>query len=81
MYILVQTAILSWNSSFNIVLSFAIPLLDWFVIGAVMMVDPDNPLVSPTKTTQDQIDRFEYNGRLKHYTKSTLGWLHLIWTN
>ncbi|XP_074622767.1 integrin alpha-9-like isoform X2 [Acropora palmata] len=30
--------------------------------GAVMMVDPDNPLVSPTKTTQDQIDRFEYNG-------------------
>jgi len=26
------------------------------------MVDPDNPLVSPTKTTQDQIDRFEYNG-------------------
>ena len=38
-----------------------------------MMVDPDNPLVSTTKTTQDQIDRFEYNGRLKHYTKSTLG--------
>ncbi|KAK2570113.1 Integrin alpha-9, partial [Acropora cervicornis] len=30
--------------------------------SAVMMVDPDNPLVSPTKTTQDQIDRFEYNG-------------------
>ncbi|XP_067022704.1 integrin alpha-9-like isoform X2 [Acropora muricata] len=30
--------------------------------GAVMMVDPDNPSATPTKTTQDQIDRFEYNG-------------------
>ena len=42
-----------------------------------MMVDPDNPPSNPgdnpPKTTQDQIDRFEYNGRLKHYTKSTLG--------
>jgi len=66
MYILVQTAILSWNSSFNIVLSFAIPLLDWFVIGAVMMVDPDKPFVEPIKTTQDQIDLHEYNGTLKH---------------
>ena len=37
-----------------------------------MMVDPDNPWVTATKTTQDQIDRSEYNGRLKHYTKSTL---------
>ena len=62
MYILVQTAILSWNSSFNIGLSFAIPLLDWFVIGALMMLYPDNLLVKSIKTTQDQIDLHEYNG-------------------
>ena len=66
MYILVQTAVLSWNSSFNIVLSFAFPLLDWFVIGALMMVYPDNPFVKAIKTTQDQIDLHEYNGMLKH---------------
>ena len=45
---------------------FKTPLLDWFVIGAVMMVDPDRPADLATITTQDQLKSFEYSGKLKH---------------